>query len=292
MTRYRIQVLLLVVSAGFAGASIGTWPFVPVLLLALVLAYFTLRSELYHPDAPVYDVSVVDQVRKWARWVTLCGLAALGVVVAALAVFFLLSIPGIPIFLSTPQAVDMFGQITSWFLMAGEGLLCVGFPVWSGAVFWNNRQKSHAAPLPPPPTIVSRYRVLVVLLVLTAFCVGLYMGDLRNDAMRYSMLFVPLVAAVPVLGSFVIWPEQYNPYFCLYQEGAAARARRRAKWSMLASLVLLAAGMAAILTLPTGTPSGVSSLQLMSGPFAFMGGILLFCGGFFAWCIALFLNRA
>ena len=78
MARFRILVLLLVVAGMASGAllGIGRWYEAGVMMVPFaVLAYCAARSERYTPDAPVYQAGAVEQVRKWARRVTLVGLA-------------------------------------------------------------------------------------------------------------------------------------------------------------------------------------------------------------------------
>jgi hypothetical protein len=122
--------------------GIGRWYEAGVTMVPLAaLAYFATRSERYTPDAPVYQAGAAELVRKWARRVTLLGLALIVIPVLVMMFAFGLIIP-----------MDSITKIPNWIRAAinmqipyaGFVLLCAGFAVWSGAVFWKKRQNAAA----------------------------------------------------------------------------------------------------------------------------------------------------
>lgn len=140
MVRFRILVLLLAVAGMASGAllGIGRWYEAGVMMVPFaVLAYCAARSERYTPDPPVYEAGAAEQVRKWARRATLVGLALILIPILVMVFAFGLIIP-----------VDDIAKIPNWILAAtnmqipyaGFVLLCAGFAVWSGAVFWKKKQ--------------------------------------------------------------------------------------------------------------------------------------------------------
>jgi hypothetical protein len=140
MTRFRIHVLLLAAVGVACGAllGIGHWFGAVVSLIPLaVLAYFAARSEGYTLEAPVYQAGAVELVRKAARVTALFGLGLILIALVATVLTMGIFIP--------PSDMP---KIPSWILAAinmyipyaGFALLCAGFSVWSGAVFWKNKR--------------------------------------------------------------------------------------------------------------------------------------------------------
>jgi hypothetical protein len=144
MVRFRILVLLLAVAGMASGAllGIGPWYNASVTMVPLVvLAYFAARSEHYTPDAPVYQAGAAELVRKWASRATLLGLALIVIPVLVMMFAFGLIIP-----------MENIAKIPNWIRAAinmqipyaGFVLLCAGFAVWSGAVFWKKKRDTEA----------------------------------------------------------------------------------------------------------------------------------------------------
>jgi hypothetical protein len=144
MARFRILVLLLAVAGIASGAllGIGHWSGAVVSMIPLsALAYFSARSERYTPDVPVYQGGAIELVRKWGRRATWLGLALILLSTLVPILVFGIVIPardGATI----PNWIQTF--LNMHIPYAGFTLLCAGFAVWSGAVFWRKRQGGDA----------------------------------------------------------------------------------------------------------------------------------------------------
>jgi hypothetical protein len=135
-----------------------------------------------------------------------------------------------------------------------------------------------------------RFRILVLLLVIAALATGRQFGP----APQYNA-FLTLVPML-VLGYFVTRPERYNPDVPFYQPGGLERARKWARWTTLAGLVLFLVGSLVATRLfvamdsnPT-SPTGPDPLAI-AGSSAGTIGMGLLCIGFVAWSAAVFLKK-
>ena len=193
VARYRILVVLLVVAAYATGRQFGPDPAYNAFLTlipVLVLGYFVARPENYSPDTPFHLPGRTDQIRKWARIITMVGFGVMAA--AALIVGVYLYLP-----LEDRGVVPMplLRAMNDYGLLLGLVLSGLGFVAWSFAAA---RSKA-----PKPVYIMSRYGILVFLLVAAAICVG-YLFSLSNDST--SAVALPFLVAVVVL--FSSWHSQ------------------------------------------------------------------------------------
>lgn len=144
MARFRILVLLLAVAGMASGAllGIGHWYGAAASIIPLsILAYLAARSEGYTPELPIYQAGTAELIRRLARVATLLGLAL--ILIALLATILTMGII---------LPVRDMAKIPNWVLAAinmhipyiGFVLLCAGFAVWSGAVFWKKDRAANA----------------------------------------------------------------------------------------------------------------------------------------------------
>ena len=281
MTRFRILAVLLVVAAYATGRQFGPDPAYNAFLTlipVLVLGYFVARPENYSPDTPFHLPGRMDQVRKWARIITMAGF---GVMAAAALI--------VGVYLYAPfedrgvVPMPLLEAINDYGLLVGLMLSGLGFIAWSFAAA---RGKS-----PKPGYIITRYGILVFLMVAAATCVG-YLFSLSNDST--SAVALPFLVATVVLFSFVAQPERYNSASGYFQPGGVALARRRAIRAMLLGVALLVLGVFVPVVLKSVSVDNVTlvdGIGMGGALLVFSGGVVL-CGGFFALCAALFLKRA
>lgn len=136
---------------------------------------------------------------------------------------------------------------------------------------------------------MTRYRILVLLLVIAAFATGRQFGP--DPQYNAFLTLVPMLA----LGYFVARPELYNPDTSFYQSGGLERTRKWARWTTLAGLVLLLGGslMAFRMLYSVDGPPKLNSpdrLAIVGDQVAVLGFFLL-CIGFVAWNAAVFLKK-
>jgi len=279
VTRFKILALLLVVTAYATGRQFGPDPAYNALLTlipVLVLGYFVARPENYSPDTRFHLPGRMDRVRKWARIITMAGFGVMAA--GALIVGVYLYVP----FDRGVVPMGLLGAINDYGLLLGLVLSGLGFAVWTFSAARSNA--------PKPGYIITRYGILVFLMVAAATCVG-YLFSLSNDSTSaVALLF--LVAAV-VLFSFVAQPERYNSASGYFQPGGVALARRGAIRAMLWGVALFLLGVVAFVVLKSVSVDNVTlvdGIGMAGALLIFSGGVVL-CGGIFALCAALFLKR-
>lgn len=281
MTRFRILAVLLVVAAYVTGRQFGPDPAYNAFLTlipVLVLGYFVARPENYSPDTRFHLPGRMDQVRNWARIITMAGFGVMAA--AALIVGVYLYVP-----FEDRGAVPMplLGAINDYGLLLGLVLSGLGFAVWTFSAARSNA--------PKPGYIITRYGILVFLMVAAAICVG-YLFSLSNDST--SAVALPFLVAAVVLFSFVAQPERYNSASAYFQPGGVARARRRAIRAMLLGVALFLLGLSGYVVQKSVSADNVTLVDVieMGGAVLVVSGGATLCGGFFALCAALFLKRA
>ena len=96
-----------------------------------------------------------------------------------------------------------------------------------------------------------------------------------------------------ILFSFVAQPERYHSASGYFQPGGVARARRRAIRAMLWGVALFLMGLSGYVVQKSVSADNVAlvdGIEMAGALLVFSGGVVL-CGGFFAFCAALFLKR-
>ena len=136
---------------------------------------------------------------------------------------------------------------------------------------------------------MTRYRILVLLLVLAAIVTGYSLSLPRSPISNAAF---PAAIITAVLGVFVAKPELYNPAAPFFRPGGVVRARRRAVRAMLLGLGLIALSMAfgGIFYATASNPGLADGFHLSIG-YLIAAGATFFCGGVVAWCVARFLKE-
>ena len=136
---------------------------------------------------------------------------------------------------------------------------------------------------------MTRYRTLVILLVLAALVTGYSLSAPHSPISNAAFL---TAIATAVLGVFVAKPELYNPAAPFFRPGGIGRARKRAVRSMLLGLgvVALAMALGGIFHITADRPGLADGFNLSMG-YLIAAGMALLCGGLFAWCAARFLKE-
>jgi hypothetical protein len=131
--------------------------------------------------------------------------------------------------------------------------------------------------------------MLVLLLMLAAIVTGYSLSVPHSPISNAAFL---TAVATAVLGGFVAKPELYNPAAPFFRPGGVMRARKRAVRVMLLSLGVIALAMAlgGIFHVTADRPGLADGFNL-SISYLIAGGMALFCGGLFAWCVARFLKE-
>ena len=280
MARFKILAVLLVVAAYATGHQFGPDPAYNALLTlipVLVLGYFVARPESYSPDTPFHSPGRMDQIRKWARIVTMAGLGimAAGMLIVGVYLYAPFEDRGV-------VPMPLLGAINDYGLLVGLVLSGLGFVAWSFAARRGKASK--------PGYIITRYGILVFLMVAAATCVG-YLFSLSNDST--SAVALAFLVATVVLLSFVAQPERYNSASGYFQPGGVARARRAAIRAMLWGVALFLLGLSGYVVEKSVSADNVilvDGIGMAGALLVFSGGVVL-CGGFFALCAALFLKR-
>lgn len=136
---------------------------------------------------------------------------------------------------------------------------------------------------------MTRYRVLVLLLVLAAIATGYLLSAPHSSISNAAF---PAVIITAVLGVFAAKPELYNPAAPFFRPDGVARARTRAVRAMLLGLGLIALGMAfAGVFYATVSHPGLADGFHLSIGYLIAGGVFCFCGGLVAWCVTRLLKE-
>lgn len=136
---------------------------------------------------------------------------------------------------------------------------------------------------------MTRYRILVLLLVLAALVTGYSLSVPHSPASNAAFL---AAIATAVLGVFVAKPELYNPAAPFFRPGGVGRARARAVRAILlgVGLTILGVAVGGIFHAGADNPGLADGFNLSIG-YVVVAGMAFFCGGVIAWCVARLLKE-